>query len=53
MKHLNDKSALYCPPVVEVLAVATEGVLCGSDLDVYSIEGYSSYDGNKGFGWEE
>ena len=53
MKHLNGKSALYCPPVAEVIAVATEGVLCGSDSDAYSIEGYTPYVGNENFGWEE
>jgi hypothetical protein len=48
MKHLNDKSALYCPPVVEVLAVATEGILCASQHESYQL-----YDGNDQFEWED
>lgn len=48
MKHLTEKSVLYYPPVVEVLTVATEGVLCGSQH-----EGYQPYDGNNDFGWED
>ena len=48
MKELTKKSAFYCPPHVEVLAVTVEGVLCASQN-----EGYSPYDGNNDFDWED
>lgn len=48
MKTKTPKSALYNPPVVEVLAVASEGILCESQH-----EGYQLYEGNDKFGWEE
>ena len=48
MKKTNEKSALYCSPEVAVFAVATEGLLCVSQLESYQL-----YDGNDQFGWEE
>ena len=48
MKKTIKKSAFYCPPEVEVFAVATEGILCASQHESYQL-----YDGNDKFGWEE
>jgi hypothetical protein len=48
MKHLKEKSVSYCPPEVGIMAVDAEGVLCASQH-----EGYTVYDGNQEFGWEE
>ena len=48
MKELTNKSALYCPPAVEVFAVATEGPLCASQHESYQL-----YDGNDQFEWED
>ena len=48
MKELTNKSAIYCPPKVDVFAVATEGPLCASQHESYQL-----YDGNDGFEWEE
>ena len=48
MKELTKKSAFYCPPTVEVLAVTVEGVLCASQN-----EGYNPYNGNIDFDWED
>ena len=47
MKELTNKSAIYCPPKVDVFAVATEGLLCVSQLESYQL-----YDGNDEFEWE-
>ena len=48
MKKTINKSALYCPPEVEVFAVSTEGILCASQHESYQL-----YDGNDGFEWED
>jgi hypothetical protein len=48
MKHLKEKTALYCPPEVVVMALDAEGILCASQHESYSV-----YDGNQDFGWED
>ena len=48
MKKIMEKSAVYYPPVAEVLAVTAEGILCASQHESYKL-----YDGNDGFAWEE
>ena len=48
MKKTNEESALYCPPVMTVYAVATEGPLCASQHESYQL-----YDGTDQFEWED
>ena len=48
MEKTIKKSAIYCPPKVDVFAVATEGPLCASQHESYQL-----YDGNDQFEWED
>ena len=47
MKTTQTKSTIYCPPTVDMLVVDAEGILC------VSAEGYTSYEGNDKFMWED